>query len=144
VQRHGQQARTQLLAAYSGSMFPQGSGSDSILYATVRPTPDLGIILQQSNNEWTLEQPSFDSTDLPGNGRVSVATAANATLLRLERANQDASYEFYHDSKAFMDIALKGLTIRRVVGTDTVRVTSLGAATTDSLWTDHYGRRWQQ
>lgn len=144
VQRHSDQARAQLLAAYSDSMFPRGSGSDSILYSAVSPTPDLGLIVQQESGEWTLERPSFNSTDLPGNGRVSVATVAGATLLRLERANDAADDAFYGDSKEFMDIALKGLVIRRLVGTDPVRVTSLGPAMNDSVWTDHYGRKWQQ
>ncbi|HUN72313.1 MAG TPA: TonB family protein [Steroidobacteraceae bacterium] len=144
IHRHGTEARKQLLDAYADSMFPRGNGSNAILYSTVVPSPDPGIILQQGNGEWTLEQPSFDSTDLPGNGRVAVATVAGATLLRLERGQDASDDAFYSDSKQFMDVALKGLVIRRYIGTDAVRVTSLGPAVTDSSWTDRYGRKWQQ
>jgi serine protease Do len=144
IRRHSDEAREQLLAAYADSMFPRGSGSDSILYSTVIPSPDPGIILQQANGEWTLDQPSFDSTDLAGNGKVSVATIAGATLLRVDRGPDASDNAFYSESKQFMDVALKGLVIRRYVGTDGVRVTSLGPALTDESWTDRYGRKWQQ
>lgn len=144
IQRHGDEARAQLLAEYGDSMFPHGSGSNSILYSTVMPTPDPGIILQQENGEWMLDEPSFDSTDLPGNGKVSVAAIAGATLLRVERGLDASDDTFYSDSKQFMDVALKGLLISRYVGTDAVRVTSLGPALSDQPWTDLYGRKWQQ
>jgi serine protease Do len=144
VQSHTDEARERLLAAYADSMFPRGSGSNSILYSTVIPSADPGIILQQQNGEWTLDQPSFDSTDLPGNGKVSVAAIAGATLLRVDRGPGSSDDAFYSNSKQFMDFALKGLVIRRYVGTDAVRVTSLGPALTDKPWTDRYGRKWQE
>jgi serine protease Do len=144
VQRHTDEARERLLAAYADSMFPLGSGANSILYSTVVPSADPGIILQQENGQWTLDQPTFDSTDLPDNGKVLVATMAGATLLRVDRGPGSADDAFYSDSKQFMDVALKGLVIRRYVGTDAVRVTSLGPALTDVPWTDRYGRKWQQ
>lgn len=144
IERHNDDARAQLLAADAASMFPRGSGSDAILYSTVDPTPDLGLIVQQESGEWTLDRPSFDSSDLPGNGRVSVAYDAGATLLRLVRANDASDGAFYGNSREFMDVALKGFVIRRVVGSDTVRVTSLGPAMSDTVWTDDYGRKWQQ
>lgn len=144
IQRHGADARAQLLAQYADSMFPLGSGSDAILYSSVQPAPDPGIILQQENNEWTFQQPSFDSTDLPGNGKVSVGEIAGTTLIRLERGNHAKDDGFYADSKQFMDVALKGLVIKRLVGTDAVRVASLGPAVSDSLWADRYGREWQR
>ncbi len=51
---------------------------------------------------------------------------------------------FSAESKAFMDLALKALNVRRVVGPDQVRVTSLGAAPSESLYSDSYGRKWQE
>jgi TonB family protein len=43
-----------------------------------------------------------------------------------------------------MDLALKGLDLRRPVGADKVRVISLGPAKSDALYTDPYGRKWQE
>ncbi|SRR5258707_572612 len=50
---------------------------------------------------------------------------------------------FYNDSKAFMDIAAKAMNISRAVGSDNIRVISLGQALTNTVYTDRYGRRWQ-
>lgn len=46
------------------------------------------------------------------------------------------------DSKLMMDLLLKGYTVRRQVGSDSVRVTSLGAAQEQGTFTDQYGRTW--
>jgi TonB family protein len=43
-----------------------------------------------------------------------------------------------------MDLALKSLNVRRPVGQDQVRITSLGSARTDSLYPDAFGRKWQE
>jgi hypothetical protein len=43
-----------------------------------------------------------------------------------------------------MDWLLKALDLRRTVGQDRVRITSLGVALSDTTHTDSYGRSWQQ
>jgi TonB family protein len=144
IEHHDEEARAQLLAAYADSVFPKGSGSESILYGSgERSSRGMGLVMQQENQEWTLESPEPQSTSLPGDGSLEVATLAETTLLHLRRSNEAADDAFYSDSRAFMDIALKGLNVRRMVGSDAVRVTSLGAATSEKLQTDLYGRRWQ-
>ncbi len=144
VTQHGDEALNQFITAHADTLFPKGDGSDDILYSTVGPAPAVSIVIQEDNGEWTLTQPSFQPTYLPGNGKVSVATAAGVTLLRVVRADAASDDAFYADSRAFMDVALKGLVIRRQVGPVPVRVTSLGSALSDTLWTDRYGRKWQQ
>lgn len=144
VVQHEEQALDQFNTAHADTLFPKGAGSDDILYSTVGPEPAVGLIIQQDNGEWMLTQPSFQTTYLPGNGKVSVATTVGVTLLRLERADAASDDAFYADSRAFMDLALQGMVIRRQVGPVPVRVTSLGPALSDTLWADRYGRKWQQ
>ncbi len=144
VERDTDQALADFLTAYADTMFPRGNGSDAIVYSTVQPQPAVSVIVQQNSGEWKFEQPSFESTDLPGNGKVSVASLAGATFLRLVRGNGADGGAFYRDSRKFMNEALKGLVIRRQVGPVADRVTSLGPALSDLLWTDRYGRKWQQ
>ena len=43
-----------------------------------------------------------------------------------------------------MDFVLRSLDLRRAVGTDQVRVTSLGAAAQSGIFPDQYARRWQE
>lgn len=144
VERHFEQALRQYRAAYAGTLFPKGNGANAILYSTVRPEPAVSVVVQQANDEWTLDRPTFQSTYLPGNGKVSVASVADATLLRVVRSNAAYGDSFYSDSREFMNEALKGLVIRRRVGPVRDRITSLGPALSDVLWTDRYGRTWQQ
>jgi TonB family protein len=144
VDRHSDEARAQLLAAYADSLFPKGSGTESILYDVNEGAAFLGLVKQQESKEWTLERARFEAVNLPGDGSVGVASMDDAVLMRLTRGNEAADDAFYGDTRAFGDLALKGLNLRREVGSDAVLVTSLGAAVSDTVQTDHYGRKWQQ
>jgi serine protease Do len=143
MERNNDKARAELLSAYADSMFPRGSGTESILYGVDTTTREIGVAIQQANGTWTVDAPEFQFTDLPGDGRVGVAWAAGATLVSLHRGNESGDDAFFSDSKAFMDVALKALNVRRPVGTDHVRAVSLGAALSDMAATDAYGRKWQ-
>lgn len=143
LQKHNEAARAELLTAYAASLFPGGGGTEAILYGSEVATREMGVLIQKSDGDWTLETPDFRFTDLPGDGRLGVAGAAGVGLLTLHRGNEASDDAFVRDSKAFMDVALKGLDLRRPVGSDEVRVVSLGPALTDSTETDRYGRKWQ-
>jgi len=142
-QTHSDRARAALLSAYASTMFPRGSGTESILYGGETTSRELAVVIQQSDGKWATEEPDFRFTDLAGDGKVGIASAAGAVLLALHRGNEASDSPFYADSKAFMDLALKALNLRRTVGTDQVRVVSLGSAVTDVMTTDEYSRRWQ-
>ncbi len=142
---HSEQARSELLRTYDEKTFPKGSGTESLLFdldAEFAPR----IIVQQTDNTWSADSPGYQNADLPGDGYVSVGAIPNGglSLLKLHRSDSATDDVFYSNSKGFMDIALKGLNITRTVGQDNVRVTSLGAAVSDSIHTDRYGRKWQQ
>ncbi len=144
IGRHYEDARTQLLKTYADTLFPKGPGSQSLLFE-----PDTGgvkprIISQQADGTWTAETPAFRAIDLPAEGSVGYADAAGARLITLVRPGAASDDAFYGDSKAFMDLALKSLDLRRAVGADQVRVTSLGPARSDNVYTDGYGRKWQE
>ena len=144
IERNDQTARKQLLTAYAESLFPKGPGSESVIYEVSTSAREPGVLLQQSNGQWAVQAAQFDFTDLPQDGKVGRAAAApGVTLLRLQRSAEAADDAFYADSKAFMDLAAEALDVRRPVGTDSVRVTSLGAALSESVWVDRYGRKWQ-
>jgi serine protease Do len=104
----------------------------------------MGMVIQQPNDIWTIERPQFQFTDLPGDGKVGITWVAGAALLRLSRAGEAADSAFFGDSEAFMDIALKALNLQRTVGSDHVKVTSLGPAASDVQMKDRYGRTWQE
>ncbi len=145
VTHHDGQARAELLRAYEDQIFPSGPGTESLLYnPDAKYTPRL--IAQQTDHTWAAVSPGHYRADLPGDGYVDITEIATngLSLLKLHRSDAAADDAFYGDSRSFMDIALKGLTVTRTVGPDNVRVTSLGAALSETLYTDRYGRKWQQ
>jgi serine protease Do len=143
IQRHSDAAREALLAADELSMFPKGAGSEAILYQADTSSREPGVVIQRDDGTWVIQRPSFQFTDLPGDGRVGVAGVAQVLLVALHRGGEASDDAFYSDSKSFMDIVLKTLNLRRPVGSDQVKVTSLGRAVRDETTQDRYGRTWQ-
>jgi TonB family protein len=143
IERHGDRARAELLAAYADSTFPRGKGVEQLLYG-VEAAYFPRLIAQGGDDSWSADELGYARTDLGDDGFVGVASQRGITLLRLHRPGNAADAAWYADSRGFMDLALKGLGITRQVGSDAVRVTSLGAALADTRYVDHYGRRWQE
>ncbi|MHB8478016.1 MAG: TonB family protein [Steroidobacteraceae bacterium] len=144
VERHFAEARGQLLSEYAAKSFAKGDAADEVLYANDPDSYDFRLIHQEADDGWRGAAPGTKKTDLPDDGYVSIGVEDSVALLRVHRSNNASDDAFYNDSKAFMDIAAKVLGISRAVGTDNIRVTSLGPALTDLLYTDRYGRKWQQ
>lgn len=144
LDRHGELARAELLGAYADRLFPKGKGVEDLLYG-VEAAYFPRVIMQDNDDRWTASEPGYTRTELGGDGYIAVASQPQRgfTLLRLHRPGNAADPGWYADSQGFMDLALKGLGITRQVGSDAVRVTSLGAAGSDTAFVDHHGRRWQ-
>lgn len=144
IEHHVDASFALLLKTYASSLFPRGPGSDDLLYAAPPGNARPRLIYQAPDGIWAAPMPDFHEVSLPGDGSVAVANAANVRLLRLIRPSSASDDAFYADSKGFMDLALKAVDLHRSVGNDNVRVLSLGAAISDTLYTDGYGRKWQQ
>src|SRR5277367_4225201 len=144
TERHGDDSKAQLLKTYADTTFPKGPGKDDLLFQPAAEGWLPRLIIQQADGTWRASIPEYHEIELPADGSVSVATEAGVRVLHLVRSGAVADDAFYADSKAFMDLALKGLDFRRTVGADQVRVVSLGPAKSETVITDQYGRRWQQ
>ena len=143
LSKHFEESIAELQKNYADTQFARGVGVDTILYV---PEKDFlpRIITQQSDDTWTAAALGCCATNLPDDG-IMLAGQVNggAVLFSLHRSANASDDKFYGDSKAFMDIALKGLALTRPVGTDQVRITSLGSAQSDTIFTDRFGRVWQ-
>lgn len=144
VGHHDEAARASLLQAHADTMFPHGKGVESVLYAPEDNGFLPRVVEQRDDGSWSAVEPAYSPTELPGDGSVSVASEAGAILLRLVRPDKAADAGFFVDSRAFMDLALKGLNLKRQVGTDFVNITSMGPALADNPYLDHRGRKWQE
>lgn len=144
MDRHSDEARAQLKKNYADTLFPKGPGTESLLYQAADGGGLPRLITQQADGTWVASSHPEEKVDLPGDGAVRVADVAGAKIVSIVRSDGASDDAFYSDSKAFMDLALKALNLRRTVGPDQVRVISLGAAKSDSIFVDPYGRKWQE
>jgi TonB family protein len=144
MNKHERAAQSALLQANAQVLFPNGPGTESVLFDPQSNGFRPRLITQKQDNSWTADAPGYATTDLPGDGSVAVGTAAGVSLLRVVRPDAALDAAFYSDTKQVMDLVLKALDLRRSVGSDRVRITSVGAALMDTLQTDSYGRVWQE
>jgi serine protease Do len=123
--------------------FPRGADSQELLHSLhIAGFPR--IIEERSNDGlWTVSDPKPQKAQLDQNGYIETAQSVFGTLVRLRVPDNSRWSDLFGSSKTYMDMVLKGITLNRQVGTDAVRITSLGAATLDTNYLDAYGRTWQ-
>jgi serine protease Do len=141
--KYFKEQQAKLLASQAAELFPKGASGK--LLAKLYESEDPTLVVQQDDHSWSINSCANDAdTPLPGDGRVwTCADAGPGQLFRVQYPGTAADEHRYHDSREFMDLLLKAVKIPRMVGTQPVRVTSLGAAQQESLLRDHFGRIWQ-
>jgi serine protease Do len=129
--------------AHGDRMFPHGTDSEQPLHSLwVADFPR--ALEERSDGIWGLTDPKPQRSQLDRNGFIETANFPDATTaIRLRIPDETSRQELYGNSKEYMDLVLKGMTLNRQVGTDSVRITSLGSATVDESFEDAYGRTWQ-
>jgi serine protease Do len=135
-------AQTQYQTQHGARMFPHGADSQPLLHSLYTAAFPRAIE-ERSDGVWGVSEPKPQRSQLDQNGYVETAPFPGATLVRLRMPDDVKWADLYANSKLFMDLVLKGMPVRRSVGSDSVRVTSLNKATTDTTFSDAYGRTWQ-
>jgi serine protease Do len=122
-------------------MFPSGNSEQLLttIYAEAFPK----LISQSDGGTWTLVGNAPRKVQLDKNGYLQEGTANSIFFVRLKAPDGVSEANLIADSKQFMDLLLKGNPVSRQVGTDSVRVTSMGKASEESWFTDDYRRKWQ-
>ena len=142
-QARSQQLADRFFAKYRDEIFPRGEGATRLLhnnYNAVFPN----IIGEGPDGTWDSFQPKGTSTsDLGHNGSVAYGAIDHTLAMLVHKPDNLPMERFTHDSKRFMDLILKAVPFKRQIGQETVRMTSLGKAERDSLYTDAFGRKWQ-
>ena len=120
-------------------MFPQSATSTELLSEVLR-APFPRHIREAQDHRWVASiQKDVATAQLDHNGFIHHAGGTYEL-----RAPDDVKLAtLYSDSKLFMDLMLhSAYDVRRHIGTDSVRVTSLGKAREEYTKTDAYGRNW--
>jgi len=138
LQKENDREYTQLFAHNEAHMFPRGAGAEKLLHQ-VEGALVPQRIHEAQNHIWVVDGAKSQTVQLEHNGFVDYT----GDMVRLRAPDDVETPALYGDSKLQMDLFLKAYTLRRIVGTDTVRVISLGKAKTEETYTDTYGRLWQ-
>ena len=94
---------------------------------------------EDANKTWVVAAPHIETVQLDHNGFIEQASGT----VRLRAPDGVGLAKLYGDDKLYMDLLLKAYVVRRIVGSDSVRVTSLGNPKSASHFTDRWGRTWQ-
>lgn len=132
-----------LLADNANSMFPKGSGSSRMLHAGSSLNPFPTLLHRNANGTWVISTANENKATLPHNGYIAKATVGNEFMFHLRKPDDVSSRQLYSDSKLFMDLLLQGTPLHREVGSEQIKVTSLGKASEERIFVDSYQRRWQ-
>ncbi len=132
--------RARLLAEQAAQLFPKGNAA--ALLAGVEAAYCPMVVAQSEDKTWDVEYQQREKRDLPGGGKVCSQVSGNVGTFHLERGKAKDP-ELYASSRAAMDLFLKGVNFTRSFGSESVKVTSLGAPVSESTHRDKYGRRWK-
>lgn len=131
-------AQKALLEHNAEHMFPRGEGSARLLH-TIDRAFFPRLMREDANKIWVEGAPKVDTVQLDHNGFIEQA----GSFVRLRVPDGVSLGKLYGDDKVYLDLLLKAYMIRRAMGSDSVRVTSLGKPKNASHFTDRWGRTWQ-
>lgn len=127
---------------YTGRIFPGGEKSETVLYnnyATVFPN----LVAESKDGFWSTYKPSeIRTADLKDNGYIQYGSMDAYFMMYIKKPESLKLNTFLTDTKLFMDTILSGVPLSRSIGSDSVRVTSLGNAAESSTYKDKYNRIW--
>jgi serine protease Do len=141
--KHFRISQQRLVAANSERLFPKGNSAT--LLATLYDSTNPALVVQQEDGSWDVHGCEGEIAPLGGDGEVWHCRQGGAglTLFRISYATGDPATHRYSDSKQFIELLLRGIRLPRLIGQQSVRITSLGRASEDVPLRDHYGRTWQ-
>ena len=129
------------LARNDADLFPRGQSAKVL--AAIESAYCPMLLMQSADRTWEIDGPQRVTVDLPDDGMVCTRDDTAYTLFNIDRGKAVGDAKFYSDSQIAMDLLLKGMKFPRQVGNESIRVTSLGAATTDTEYVDRFQRRWR-
>jgi serine protease Do len=132
-----------LLKNNADGIFPRGSGATELLH-TIQIGDSPGLVMKSEDGNWSVHRSAeAGHSDLGHNGYVTTGRLGNSVAMRLRRPDDMPADKFYADSRLFIDTLLKGTPLHRSIGTENIKITSMGKAREDSIFVDTYQRKWQ-
>ena len=131
-----------LLDRESANLFPNGSGSARLLHQQTILSGFPSLIVRGSDGEWGRTDARSRYFALDSNGYVRIGAAGHNGLVRISRPDGMDAAKFYADAKTRMDLLARTGLFQREVGSEKVKITSLGKPTLESTHVDRWQRPW--
>ncbi len=132
-----------LLAKEPDKLFPHGSGSSRLLHSVARDSSFPGLIVRGSTGDWTITGGAGKKIPLSNNGYVIPGVVKSNILFHLRKPDNVSASQLYGNPALMMDQLAKVGLFERRVGSESIKITSLGSPTTDTIHTDAWQRHWQ-
>ncbi len=131
-----------LLAENRDSIFPRGPGSTGLFFKSYNAVfPHL--IMKGRDGNWDAYYPKETrDADLGNNGRLTYGTLGGTVFLHIRKPDDVSLGTFCDDSKLLMDLILKGLGHYRQIGSENIKIISMGRALESYRFMDSYRRIW--
>ncbi len=133
-----------LLTKEPDKLFPRGDGSNELLHSVPSMENFPALITRASNGTWSLSKKAGGNTQLSANGYITPGgTAGQNFLFHLRKPDDVSAGQLYGDPARMMDMLAKIGFLTRSVGSERIKITSMGKPTLDTVYTDTWQRRWQ-
>jgi serine protease Do len=132
-----------LLAKDPDKLFPHGSGSDRLLHSKAGMDSFPSLIVRNSNGDWDRSVRKGPKTPLSDNAYVALGVAGHSILLHLRKPDGASARQWYTDPAQFTNQLVKIGFMKRAIGSEQIKVTSLGKPVQDTVYTDAWQRHWQ-
>jgi S1-C subfamily serine protease len=131
-----------LLQREAANLFPHGAGSARLLHQQTTFSGFPELVVRGSDGEWGRTGTRSRYFALDGNGYVRIGAAGHNALVRIRRPDGMDAATFYRDAKARMDLLARSGLFQREVGSEKVRITSLGKPAREATHVDRWQRPW--
>ncbi|MGH8111263.1 MAG: S1 family peptidase, partial [Rhodanobacteraceae bacterium] len=126
----------------SAKLFPRGTGSEEVFNGDPPAGSFPHILMRNGDGIWVPEGKPASRAPLPANGYLVGGKVGAMTLFHLRLPDTASAKSVNDDPKSLMDLVLQTGFLSRPVGTEKVKVTSMGNPTQSQVWTDQWGRQW--
>ncbi|HEX7325053.1 MAG TPA: serine protease [Rhodanobacteraceae bacterium] len=126
----------------AAELFPRGTGSQDVFNGDAPGGSFPHLLLRNGDGIWSVAGKPNSRVPLSSNGYLVGGKVGPVSLFHLRLPDAAPVKASFSNPKSLMDFVLQTGFLRRTVGTDKVKVTSMGAPVQDQAWTDKWGRRW--
>ena len=135
--------QSKFFAQESERVFPKGKQSLPLLNTNYNSKGVPGIIAISEDGMWDVFFPKETNRfDLGHNGSLNRGSIGGSEAVSIYKPDDVELGALYKDSKLMMDLILRGLPLHRTIGAENIKITSLGKAKEEYVYTDHYERKW--